>query len=249
MDPSYSTHTLSRKLKDSCGLCSASKVRCEMGNPACARCTSLNEPCLYSPARRAGRTRRIRRESYQEPGQQQQQYLEYLASSTAHGTQASDIGELDWGSKISFDDTITSGTHVPPYAYGRKQPEPDPSAPLAGESDTIPGGDCARAAALILEGLDPAKTGSHRSQPGCKITEACQQILTILVCPCSEHPAVVLFVPSGCLALMDTACRLARGHGIGASKEPLWTNPIIDNDKDQHQHQHHPYLDMDSFTG
>ncbi|KAK8134768.1 hypothetical protein PG984_006780 [Apiospora sp. TS-2023a] len=224
MDPGSSTRTLSRKLKDSCDLCSASKVRCEKGKPACARCTSMNEPCLYSPARRAGRPRRrLRRESCPEQGQGQNQHdLERPSTSTApQEAHASDIllADLDWGSEISnFDDnTLPGTTRVPPYAHERGQSEPDPSAPLAGESDdttVLPREDCAKTAARILETLDPTKARSHhRWRPGgCEMAEACRQILTILVCPCSEQPAVALLVASGCLALMDTACRLARGH-------------------------------------
>lgn len=263
MDPGSSNNLpLSRKLKDSCDLCSASKVRCERGKPACSRCTSLNEPCFYSPARRAGRPRRPRRENHSEQAQsrQQPQDLECLVASIGHGNQESDIlAEFDWGSDISFDDTISPGAQVriPPYAYACDQPERDSSTPLVSEKDAIIRMDCARTAALILERLDPAHTaltGSHLPKPGCKITEACQQLLTILVCPCSEQPAVALLVSSGCISLMDTALRLACGHeamsppvtNITAdSPESWWTGAM--NDGDNLQHQHRPYLNKDSF--
>ena len=45
----------SQKLKDSCDMCSASKVRCNKEKPICSRCNQLGYPCFYSPARRMGR--------------------------------------------------------------------------------------------------------------------------------------------------------------------------------------------------
>ncbi|KAH6624378.1 hypothetical protein B0J18DRAFT_177052 [Chaetomium sp. MPI-SDFR-AT-0129] len=44
-----------RRLKDSCDMCSASKVRCNRQKPLCGRCEKLDYPCFYSPARRVGR--------------------------------------------------------------------------------------------------------------------------------------------------------------------------------------------------
>ena len=43
------------KLKDSCDMCSASKVKCDKEKPTCNRCKKLGYPCFYSPARRMGR--------------------------------------------------------------------------------------------------------------------------------------------------------------------------------------------------
>lgn len=49
-----------QKFKESCDLCSASKVRCGKQRPTCARCANLHKPCSYSPVRRAGRPWRVR---------------------------------------------------------------------------------------------------------------------------------------------------------------------------------------------
>lgn len=49
-----------QKLKDSCDLCSASKVRCNKQKPSCGRCDKLGYHCFYSPARRGGRPYRPR---------------------------------------------------------------------------------------------------------------------------------------------------------------------------------------------
>ncbi|CEJ60096.1 hypothetical protein PMG11_08682 [Penicillium brasilianum] len=45
----------SQKLKDSCDMCSSSKVKCNKEKPLCSRCRKLGYPCSYSPARRIGR--------------------------------------------------------------------------------------------------------------------------------------------------------------------------------------------------
>ncbi|KAF2835763.1 hypothetical protein M501DRAFT_289531 [Patellaria atrata CBS 101060] len=44
-----------QKLKDTCDMCSVSKVKCSKEKPHCARCEKLDFPCVYSPARRMGR--------------------------------------------------------------------------------------------------------------------------------------------------------------------------------------------------
>lgn len=41
-----------RRVKDTCDMCSASKVRCNRNKPICSRCERLGYPCFYSPARR-----------------------------------------------------------------------------------------------------------------------------------------------------------------------------------------------------
>ena len=47
------------KLKDTCDMCSTSKVRCDKMKPACGRCERLGYPCSYSPARRMQKRRCI----------------------------------------------------------------------------------------------------------------------------------------------------------------------------------------------
>lgn len=50
-----------QKLKDSCDMCSSSKVKCNKEKPVCSRCWKLGYPCFYSPARRIGRPHPNRR--------------------------------------------------------------------------------------------------------------------------------------------------------------------------------------------
>ena len=44
-----------RRLKDTCDVCSASKVKCKKQKPVCSRCAKLGLQCCYSPAKRKGR--------------------------------------------------------------------------------------------------------------------------------------------------------------------------------------------------
>lgn len=53
--PAASSTEAPPKLKNSCDMCSASKVRCESQKPVCSRCASMGHPCSYSAARRVGR--------------------------------------------------------------------------------------------------------------------------------------------------------------------------------------------------
>lgn len=46
-----------RQLKDTCDMCSASKVKCDKRKPLCTRCERLEYPCFYSPARRLPKRR------------------------------------------------------------------------------------------------------------------------------------------------------------------------------------------------
>ncbi|KAJ5148681.1 hypothetical protein N7448_000259 [Penicillium atrosanguineum] len=76
MSPSNATKTAKAggkndkpgKLKDSCDMCSSSKVKCNKEKPVCGRCRKLGYPCFYSPARRIGRPHPNRRTvSWQSP--------------------------------------------------------------------------------------------------------------------------------------------------------------------------------------
>ncbi|KAL6812982.1 hypothetical protein GGI42DRAFT_313368 [Trichoderma sp. SZMC 28013] len=64
--------------------------------------------------------------------------------------------------------------------------------------------DCTRVAISILEQLDLARRRPGLTNVNSATTDACQRLLTILVCPCSEKPGVALLVACGCISLMDT---------------------------------------------
>ena len=57
-----------QKLKDTCDVCSASKVKCDKQRPICSRCVKLGYPCFYSLARRKGRPHPPRNQGTQPEG-------------------------------------------------------------------------------------------------------------------------------------------------------------------------------------
>ncbi|KAF2420222.1 hypothetical protein EJ08DRAFT_30982 [Tothia fuscella] len=82
-NPAYGQRkSTGQKLKDSCDMCSASKVKCDKVKPLCGRCTKLQYPCFYSPARRIGRPHCQRLSSDSPPAQN----VESSTAATANTT-------------------------------------------------------------------------------------------------------------------------------------------------------------------
>ncbi|PHH70574.1 hypothetical protein CDD82_7039 [Ophiocordyceps australis] len=164
------------KLKDSCDVCSASKLRCDKQKPTCARCASLNQTCSYSPARRAGRPHRVRRNKKHSP----------------------ESRDSDHSSPDSYAlGVLEASQHTPPW-------------PCVSDSAA---GDCTRTAISLIQQLSLARAQSPSSRPSnisAATTDACQALLKILICPCSEQPGVALLVASGCLSLIDAAQHASR---------------------------------------
>jgi hypothetical protein len=109
----------------------------------------------------------------------------------------------DLSSEISFEDLLLPSTQAREL-HDDKQPQATPP--------TVPSGlgDCATLAVSILEQLG---TGGGDGNPGptysnLPISDVCQRLLTILVCPCSEQPDVALLVACGCMSLMDVVRHL-----------------------------------------
>ncbi|ATY64220.1 Fungal transcriptional regulatory [Cordyceps militaris] len=65
MDASNSC--LSSELKRSCEECSSSKVKCSQDKPTCKRCRKQRMACIYAPAKRIGRPRKIRKDESSQP--------------------------------------------------------------------------------------------------------------------------------------------------------------------------------------
>ncbi|KAH0491912.1 hypothetical protein TgHK011_003314 [Trichoderma gracile] len=179
MASSYGTHAPARKLKDSCDLCSASKLRCNKQKPTCARCASLNQPCSYSPARRAGRPHRVREKS-------QQQCLEMSVDSTMESR-----GDGGKSREMSLDTTflcMQSIRHDQSHQQQRQQQQQQQQQQQAAEPPSCQapyqdagGGDCARIAITILEHLDVARRRANHTSVSSATTDACQRLLTILI--------------------------------------------------------------------
>ncbi|PHH66068.1 hypothetical protein CDD81_593 [Ophiocordyceps australis] len=187
---SYAARAPARKLKDSCDLCSASKLRCDKQKPTCARCAGLGQACSYSPARRAGRPHRVRRDK--------KHFTTPIVSSSGMSEGSRDS---DHGSDASPDS----------YALGVAEANHQHSAaespwPCLADSGT---GDCTRTAISLIQQLSMARSlAAPRRAASSATTDACQGLLKILICPCSEQPGVALLVASGCLSLIDTAQHL-----------------------------------------
>jgi hypothetical protein len=184
-----------QKFKESCDLCSASKVRCDKQRPTCARCANLHQPCSYSPARRAGRPWRVRLDK-------RQQHSSAMPA-TSKSLPAGSAKTPDLSSEISFEDSLLPSTQARRLHDDKQSQATPPTSPLGL-------GDCATLAVSILEQLD---TGGGNGNPGTMysnllIADACQRLLTILVCPCSEQPDVALLVACGCMSLMDVVRHL-----------------------------------------
>ena len=234
----YSAKKPAGKLKDSCDVCSAFKLRCDKQKPTCTRCTNLNYRCTYSPARRAGRSHAVRRESGQNQNQKQSQapsrsrshilpqYLQAADSDSPNPVNPNESGKVDLTGipgrtdlAIGFDNGCFPHTdplslhadlqsiNIPSSPCGSLNARPDLDARKA---------DCTRVALSIVKQLETSKrcsgTASTHGAGGLTATEACQRLLTILVCPCSEQAEVALLVASACISLMDVV------HGsVGAN--------------------------------
>ncbi|KAK5989782.1 hypothetical protein PT974_08043 [Cladobotryum mycophilum] len=222
----YNTRMMGRKLKDSCDLCSASKLRCGKQKPACARCASLNQLCSYSPARRAGRPHRVRREKVQQQG---------VVTPVVHDSQLNEPGRSpDQGSEANPDNATLLALQTTRHYQNHQQQSAEPS-PCQGPDLDTGEGDCTRSALFILEQLNIARTRSGLTYTSLTITEACQRLLAILICPCSEQPGVALLLASGCISLMDTVHDLANNHFAQDTASPELSNsttttPSTEND-------------------
>ncbi|EHK20649.1 uncharacterized protein TRIVIDRAFT_49693 [Trichoderma virens Gv29-8] len=224
MASSFTNCTPIRKLKDSCDLCSASKLRCNKQKPTCTRCAALNQPCSYSPARRAGRPHRVREKS-------QQQSLDVTVESTMQPA-----GDSDQSSDLSLGTAAFLGVQSQRHDRNNEQRhQQQPPEPLSRQvsvpiHDTRE--DCTRVAIYILEQLDLARRQSGLANVSSATTDACQRLLTILVCPCSEQPGVALLVACGCISLMDTVhhCHVAQGTSIPELPNSTTTTPATEKD-------------------
>lgn len=97
------------RLRQACDACTAAKVKCDKGRPACQRCLDGNELCQYSPSRRHGkRARRPKANS----NQQASTISDY--SSLSHS--ATDL--FNWG---AIDQISTASDTIPGFP-----PEDDP---------------------------------------------------------------------------------------------------------------------------
>lgn len=196
---SYHYRTPSQKLKDSCDLCSSSKLRCGKQKPTCARCATLNQSCSYSPARRTGRPHRVRQ------GNSQQQCPVMPVESSSKLIEPPRY--FDQKSEFGLDSTAVLAGQT--ESHQQQQQQPVEASLYQDASPEMGEGDCTRTAIFILEQLDTARMRSDPTYSSLTIMDACQRLLKILICPCSEQPGVALLVASGCISLLDAVNQLA----------------------------------------
>ncbi|KAH6884209.1 hypothetical protein B0T10DRAFT_551107 [Thelonectria olida] len=183
-----STHV---KLKDSCDVCSSSKVRCTKEKPSCARCCKYGHRCYYSPARRIGRPHRA-----------------YSAASPAipNTPPMTETAETPGCSASSDILTINTGQSEPtsaPSDAGSGNGTYDPTKRL----DSEPHADFSTCDSLILDILQdlisqqpsPSASSAHPIQP----TASIKRLSRILICPCSQRLDAALLTAAACSAALD----------------------------------------------
>ncbi|KAI0842125.1 hypothetical protein F5Y06DRAFT_306974 [Hypoxylon sp. FL0890] len=185
-----------QKLKDSCDICSASKVRCDKQKPVCARCASLNYQCLYSPARRAGRPHRVRRRA----SQTQDLMMPLLGSTILDES----VRDTEMGNDTGIEDVLP--VYTPSTIQHRQQCSAPPFLGIGPSSEP---GCCAAAAIGLLEKLERATRRPIVVHTTEVVTEACHQLSSMLICPCSEQLSVALLAACACISLMDMVRRSA----------------------------------------
>ncbi|KAL5094993.1 hypothetical protein Trisim1_003599 [Trichoderma cf. simile WF8] len=224
MASSYTNCAPGRKLKDSCDPCSASKLRCNKQKPTCARCTALNQQCSYSPARRAGRPHRVREKS-------QQQCSEITVE-----TSITPVENSDQSVDMSLDTATLLVMQSERHTQINEQHQQQQPAESLSRQVSVPihdtREDCTRVAISILERLDIARRQPGLTNVNSATTDACQRLLTILVCPCSEKPGVALLVACACISLMDTVhhCHASQATTIPDLSASTTTTPSTEKD-------------------
>ncbi|KAL3436410.1 hypothetical protein BDV09DRAFT_203248 [Aspergillus tetrazonus] len=218
-----------RKLKDSCDVCSASKLRCDKQKPTCAR-----------PARRGGRPHRVRRDRSKSQSQIQSQsprqcfgILDANTSSSPFAEPTRIPSQTDSEMSCSNGWFLRTQSTAHPYNQG-SQPsvqyaEVSPPSPCKNPMNTRLAAetaetdmDCTMVALSIVEQLERSKEQRPRAAAptymhgGLTATEACSG-------------------SSGCISLMDVVHRSAGcaseslGHDGSA---PSSDSPSISSEQD-----------------
>ena len=97
-----------KRSKDTCDMCSSSKVKCDKKRPICGRCARLDYPCFYSPARRIRKHPLEDHPPTPSAGQQQQQQILGTPSTNVNGDES-----LSTSSSASDDFAFGRDNNVP----------------------------------------------------------------------------------------------------------------------------------------
>ena len=207
--PKTSSSLETPRLKESCDKCSASKVRCTKEKPFCTRCDKLGYTCFYSPARRAGRPYRSRK---QLPERRDSEELSHASARDITTTQFVDetarlYSRFNGASiPVGVASNISNSDSTP---CNNKTAQPDPN--IAKDHDSSDP-DCMLVALDIFSELEvPAEQVRRASPMGASllkttaqtITAGLHRLSTILICPCSERAEVGMLVSAICMSIID----------------------------------------------
>ena len=220
-------------LKDTCDMCSASKVKCDKQKPICGRCERLEYPCFFSPARR------VRKHRYN-PGLSSKKGRRAVAepSTEPESLSASRDGSITANSPASdemVDPSLRSGregTISTEFAESYPASLPGDSGmvlPEASGHDSSSSGvllpdrrgpssqsDCTAHAISVLQQINlvicenlttrsPLDQGSPLSLDGLIETAsmAIKHVSAMLICPCSARIDTGLMAATVCTAILD----------------------------------------------
>lgn len=197
-----SSSTRKIKLKDSCDVCSASKVRCTKEKPVCKRCEKFGYHCLYSPARRVGRPYR--------PCSTQSPVITTQDSNSPPKydvTNAPITSQQPWLSPIATDisieevpDSISGSSEDPTPIISNSITASSIGSIDSGASRTTSHVDCACVGLDIIYNLMSSsrelydKNQSSLANVKSSLSTAKKLLCRILICPCSQNLDVALLL-------------------------------------------------------
>ncbi|OQE39328.1 hypothetical protein PENCOP_c007G00410 [Penicillium coprophilum] len=222
------------KLKDSCDKCSSSKVRCTREKPFCARCDKLGYTCVYSPARRAGRPHRLRKQFTGGNGEE----TSIVGDMTrTHFVDESAEIHYHFNASTSVDMTSNSSSK---FSQPSNEMEEHDSNTTQSHDASEP--DCVLVALDILSEIEvPAEqlrqvsavNASLLNTTAQTITAAFHRLSILLICPCSKRAEVGMLISAICMSIIDmhamTIANVAKDQPrTGLPSQPMtWDGPNI----------------------
>ena len=192
-----------KRSKDTCDMCSASKVKCDKRRPICSRCARLDYPCFYSPARRIRKHRLDDHSPTPSAGQQQQQMLgppsTHLNGDESLSTSSSASDDFAFGRDNTVPHSLSVHGVFPAFSMPdanfsslpaintevtstkRMRSTPKPSTPECQQSplSSDPKMDCATTTVDLLQNLDRTslKSSSNRIASNAVVTASLEAFI------------------------------------------------------------------------
>lgn len=206
--PNTTSSLQPQKLKDSCDKCSASKVRCTKEKPFCARCDKLGYTCFYSPARRAGRPYRSKKEISSGSNSEESNRLSARDITTTQFVDESArlYSRFNGSTPINVTHNISTSNSIPST---NETEQPDLNTAKSHEASDP---DCVLVVLDIFSELEASAEQFRRGPPvdasllnttAQTISATFHRLSTILICPCSERAEVGMLVSAICMSIID----------------------------------------------